>query len=119
MRHKLYKAIGELIESQILSDHIEMDFTYRKINLKGTKTHNLPRHSKKRGKSDKHNSTIGISKRKVCIFTAIDSNDNVINKVAGLGIEDYDKLCHLKDTFLKAVLLYVTLKLLMKSLLDL
>lgn len=105
MRHKLYRAISDLIESQILSNHIEMDFTYHKINLKGTKPYNMPRLSKKRGKSDKHDSTKGISNHKICIFTAVDSNDNIINKIAGLGCETYDKLMQFNKYFSKGSLI--------------
>lgn len=92
MRHKLYRAISNLVDSQILYEEVETDCTYLKINLKGTKPINMPRRSKQRGKSDQHNSTIGVSKRKICVFTAKDSNDNIINKIAGLGSETFEMI---------------------------
>ncbi len=47
MRHKLYNAATELINTQILSEEVQVDTQYLKINLKGTKPKNMPRHSKK------------------------------------------------------------------------
>lgn len=99
MRQKLYRAINQLVESQKLSDEIKMDFTYISINLKGTKPENMPRKSKVRGKSDKHNSIKGVSHHKICVFTALDSNDNHIVKIAGLGSESYEKLLQFENYF--------------------
>ena len=42
MRHKLYRAISEIMDTR-LSGLIELDPTYETINLKGTKTQNMPR----------------------------------------------------------------------------
>lgn len=94
MRHKLYNAIRDIQEKK-LSGTIELDPVYTKINLKGTKPHNMPRLSKKRGKHKtstvfKHLS--GISHHKVCIVSAIDSSDNILLKIAGLGSESEEKL---------------------------
>ena len=61
----------------------------------------MPRISKNRGKSDKHKSIKGVSHHKICIFTAADSNDNIITKIAGLGSEDYKKLIPFKRYFQK------------------
>lgn len=99
MRHKLYKAIETLINSQTLKGEIKMDFAYFKINLKGTKKDKMPRISKKRGKSDKHKSVKGLSSHKICVFTAIDSYDNALVKIAGLGSESYEKLSYFKTYF--------------------
>lgn len=99
MRHKLYRAIKDIVESQILSEEIKFDCTYHKINLKGTKSNKMPRLSKKRGKSDKHNSIKGISKHKVCIFTCIDSHDNIYASIAGNGSETFEMLKPYKTLF--------------------
>lgn len=99
MRHKLYKAIEPLADKNILNGEIKMDFAYFKINLKGTKPHKMPRISKKRGKSDKHKGIKGVSHHKVCVLTAIDSNDNYFAKITGLGSENYNKLACYKDGF--------------------
>lgn len=89
MRHKLYEAASRIVDSQKLSGQIELDPTYTKINLKGRKPKDMPRFSKKRGKGiklvDKH--LRGISHHKVCLVTAIDENDNMLFKIAGLGPE--------------------------------
>ena len=97
MRHKLYDALSDIQDKTVLSDEIELDPTYEKINLKGTKPQNMPRISKKRGKSQKSPKHIeknlrGISHHKICLISAIDSHDNILFKVAGLGVEDKAKL---------------------------
>ena len=104
MRHKLYSAVSHIQEGVVLSGDIECDPTYVKINLKGTKPQNMPRISKKRGKHK--GSTIGknlsgISHHKVCIMSAIDDNDNMLFKIAGLGPEDKDNLSEFKGYFAK------------------
>ena len=100
MRHKLYKAIETIVNVYKLNEEIKMDFSYFKINLKGTKPDKMPRFSKKRGKSDKHKGIKGVSHHKVCVLTAIDSNDNCIAKITGLGSESVEKLSNYKDFFL-------------------
>lgn len=91
MRHKLYQAIEELMDNT-LGGLIELDPTYESINLKGTKPHNMPRYSKKRGKNNSHNSLRGISHHDICIIAAVDEYDHILLKIAGLGIENKDKL---------------------------
>ena len=87
--HKLYDAISENIDSQ-LSGLIYVDPSYVKIKLKGTRLKNMRRISKKRGKhktSRVFKNISGISHHKVCLMTAIDENDNMLFKIAGLGVE--------------------------------
>ena len=87
MRHKLYSAVPQLKEHQ-LSGQIELDPVYAEINLKGTKAQNMPRLRKKRGLSKKSTGELrGISHHKVCIISAIDENDNILLKIAGIGVE--------------------------------
>lgn len=45
MRHRLYKAASRIQKDIILSGNIELDPSYVKINLKGTKPDNMPRAS--------------------------------------------------------------------------
>lgn len=83
-RHKLFESIKSYIEGNRLSGTIQMDALYKRINLKGTKPHKMPRISKKRSSRSKLK---GISHHKVCIVSAIDENDQLLFKVAGLGKE--------------------------------
>lgn len=92
-RHKLYKSISKYIKSITLSDEIQLDATYTRINLKGTKPKNMPRMSKKRGTRSKGKQ--GMTSEKICIMTGVDSNDNIVLKVAGVGresIEHYNSI---------------------------
>lgn len=88
MRHKLYKTASQIIQEQKLSDEIEIDSQYLSINLKGTKPENMPRYSKKRGKQSAYR---GISHHKVCVACAIDSQDNIMMNIVGLGSESFEK----------------------------
>lgn len=104
MRHKLYDALSDIQDRTVLHDEIELDPTYEKINLKGTKPVNMPRISKKRGRSQKskrysEKNLRGISHHKVCLISAIDSHDNVFFKIAGLGAEDKAKLDPFREHF--------------------
>jgi hypothetical protein len=80
MRHTLYSDFSKKAMSVRLSGSTELDATYTKINLKGTKTQNMPRISKERGK---HKTSLlsknlaGVSHHKVCIITAVDEHDNI------------------------------------------
>ena len=94
MRHRLYSAVSLLQKDMVLSGEIEFDPTYTKINLKGTKPENMPRISKPRGK---HQTSVigknltGTSHHKICIVSAVDENDNILLKIAGLGTESIEK----------------------------
>lgn len=82
-RHKLYEAISEVKKSIVLSGYIQIDAKFVPINLKGTKTKNMPRISKKRSSSAYR----GISHHKVCIMCAVNDNDNMFFEITGLGSE--------------------------------
>ena len=89
MRHKLYSAIDGIVESSTkVGDAVELDSSYRKINLKGTKPWNMPRPSKKRGGGSAYS---GISHHKICIAAAADSMDNMFLKIVGLDPESIEK----------------------------
>ena len=96
MRHKLYKAIEDIVLNTTLSGLIEIDAQYTKINLKGTKPNKMPRHSKKRGNKAAFS---GISHHKICLITSVDENDNMLFRIAGLGPESIDKYLLFKDCF--------------------
>ncbi|QVK17812.1 IS1595 family transposase [Mycoplasmatota bacterium] len=102
MRHKLYKAIRNLKMKETLSSKVELDCIYTKINLKGTKPSNMPRHSKKRGNTSAYS---GISHHKVCIVAAIDENDNMLLEIAGVGSESMEKYTKYTDKFMDTTLI--------------
>lgn len=87
-RQKLFYACHHFRENLMLSGKIEIDAQYFSINLKGTKSANMPRYSKKRKSSGKR----GISNHKVCVMGAIDENDQILMIIAGTGPEDYEKM---------------------------
>ncbi len=70
MRHKLYRAIGEIMDRS-LSGLIELDPTYESINLKGTKRDKMPRISKKRSQSNSGKGPQGFNPHDVCIVAAV------------------------------------------------
>ena len=88
MRHKLYHAASEIINSQRLSGEVEIDTQYMSINLKGTRPENMPRYSKRRGNQSAYR---GISHHKISVVCAIDDNDHMMMKVTGLGSESFEK----------------------------
>ena len=78
MRHKLYSAAAREMAKEKMVGDTELDCSYYRINLKGTKTENMPRMSKHRGSK----STLsGISHHKICVLSAIDEQDNMILKI--------------------------------------
>ena len=82
LRFKIISCLKQ-INKEKLSGNIELDEYYLSINLKGTKTKDMPRISKKR---ETHGTgKQGISKHTVCITSGVDENDNIIFKVAGTG----------------------------------
>lgn len=81
MRHKIYNALTKFLNKQKLRSHIQGDEEYKSINLKGTKSKNMPRYSKKR----KSAGLSGISHHKVCVTTMLDCFDHLRMRVAGLG----------------------------------
>ena len=88
MRHKLYRAVESLHLNEKLEKMTQLDSSYFRINLKGTKPENMPGISKKRGKTSAYR---GISHHKICVVTAIDENDHLIMNIAGVGSESADK----------------------------
>lgn len=82
MRHKILIALDDYFNNLKLSGEVQADEKFFTINLKGTKR-NMPRFSKKRTSSS--NSLKGISHHKICVVSAIDSNDNLFFNIAGLG----------------------------------
>jgi len=82
LRHKILLALKTFINKIELKGSVQSDEKYFSINLKGTKTNNMPRFSKKRTSNSSYN---GISHHKVCVVSTIDGEDNLILRIAGLG----------------------------------
>lgn len=102
MRHKLYQAASRIQRNVKLSGNIEVDPAYVKINLKGTKPDKMPRASKHRGKNIQIYSRDrkSVWGHKICLVTAIDENDNMLFKIAGLGEESQAKFELFSDHFI-------------------
>ncbi len=83
IRHKILLALKKFIDDIKLTGEIESDEKYFAINLKGTKTKNMPRYSKKRTSTTSPYK--GISHHKVCVVSSIDEYDNLLLKITGLG----------------------------------
>lgn len=83
LRHKILNCISNVRKKIKLKGEIEADETYKSINLKGTRTKNMPRASKHR--STKGGSKRGISNHQVCIASAIDEYDNCFLEIVGTG----------------------------------
>ena len=83
LRHKILLALKKYVKSIKLQGNTQSDEKYFNINLKGTKTNNMPRFSKKR--TSTKSPYRGISHHKVCTVSSIDENDNLILEIVGLG----------------------------------
>ena len=83
LRHKVLNALKTFIKNITLSGQLQSDEKYFAINLKGTKTNNMPRYSKKR--TSTKSAYRGISHHKICVVSCIDENDNLLLKIVGLG----------------------------------
>ena len=83
IRHKVLYALKKFVENITLSGEIQSDEKYFSINLKGTKSNNMPRYSKKRTSTS--SPYRGISHHKICVVSSIDENDNLLLKIVGLG----------------------------------
>ncbi len=83
LRHKVLYALKTFIQNIKLTGDIQSDEKYFAINLKGTKTQNMPRYSKKRTSTT--SPYRGISHYKICVVSSIDENDNLLLKIVGLG----------------------------------
>ena len=77
MRHKLYAAVSELAKKRV-TGKVQLDAAYS-----------------------------GISHHKVCIVSAIDSQDNMFLNIVGLGVETFEKYkdCKYKFDILNSSLL--------------
>ena len=102
-RHRLYSMADYKKAELILSGQVEVDATYTRINLAGTRPENMPRYSKRRGKKGKivgeFKALRGLSHHKICIVTAVDENDNILYRVSGLGQETLEKYEQYSDQF--------------------
>ena len=102
-RQRLYTMASIKLENIQLLGQTELDSTYAKINLSGTRPENMPRYSKKRGKQmpviGEHDALRGLSHHKVCIASAIDEHDNILYRVSGLGKESFEKYEQFCDHF--------------------
>lgn len=83
LRHKVLLALKNYVKSIELKGNTQSDEKYFSINLKGTKTKNMPRHSKKR--TSTKSPYRGISHHKICTVSSIDEEDNLILEIVGLG----------------------------------
>ena len=83
LRHKVLLALKNFVEGIKLKGNAQSDEKYFSINLKGTKTKNMPRYSKKR--TPTKSPYRGISHHKVCTVSTIDEDDNLVLKIVGLG----------------------------------
>lgn len=83
LRHKVLDCVSKIRKGTKLKGESEADEFYESINLKGTKTKNMPRTSKCR--SSRGGSKRGVSNHQVCVATAIDEYDNCFLEVVGTG----------------------------------
>lgn len=81
LRHKIISCLKDIVNSFKMKGIIELDEYYLSINLKGTKSQNMPRISKRR--TSHGNRTRGISNHKICITSGCDEYDNLFFKIAG------------------------------------
>ncbi len=77
LRHKVISCLKSIIQCFQLNGKIELDEYYLSINLKGTKTENMPRLSKKR--TSHGSNKRGISNHKICIKNTTVNYKNVCN----------------------------------------
>lgn len=83
LRHKVLLALKNYVNNIELNDNVQSDEKYFSINLKGTKTKNMPRFSKRR--TSTKSPYRGISHHKVCVVSSIDKEDNLVLEIVGLG----------------------------------
>lgn len=81
LRFKVISCLKQIINNKKLKGTSQLDEYYLPINLKGTKSENMPRISKRRQKNGTGKS--GISKHTVCITSGVDEYDTMIFKIAG------------------------------------
>lgn len=83
LRHKVLLALKNFVKGIKLKGKAQSDEKYFSINLKGTKTKNMPRYSKRR--TSIKSPYRGISHHKVCTVSSIDEDDNLVLEIVGLG----------------------------------
>ena len=83
LRHKILLALKSFVKSIKLSGKTQSNEKYFPINLKGTKTKNMPRYSKKRTSTS--SPYTGINHHIICVISTLDEYDNLILQIAGLG----------------------------------
>ena len=88
-RHKLLNSISEFLGVGSVDGVVEADEVFFAYSYKGTKTVNMPRPSRKRGKQVKKR---GISKEQVCVGTALDRQGNLIIELLCTGRMTSDEL---------------------------
>ncbi len=81
-RHKILNCISEFLGVGSVEGVVEADEVFFAYSYKGTKTANMPRPSRKRGKQVKKR---GISKEQVCVGTALDRQGNIIIELLCTG----------------------------------
>lgn len=74
-RHKILDCISAFLGTGHVDGVIEADEVFFAESFKGTRTNNMPRKSRKRGKEIKKR---GISKEQICVATALDRQGNLI-----------------------------------------
>lgn len=83
LRHKVLLALKNFVKNIKLKGNTQSDEKYFSINLKGTRTKDMPRYSKKR--TSTKSPYRGISHHKVCTVSSIDEEENLVLKIVGLG----------------------------------
>lgn len=81
-RHKILNCISEFLGVVSVGGVVEADEVFFAYSYKGTKTANMPRPSRKRGKQVKKR---GIRKEQVCVGTALDRQGNIIIELLCTG----------------------------------
>ena len=89
MRQKLHKAAEKAQENVHLKGDVELDCTFLPISFKGTKPKDMIRKSKRRGKHKRaiHKTKTENEEPRLCIYSAMDENDNILFKVSNIGGE--------------------------------
>lgn len=82
LRIKIISVFQNYSNNIVLKDIVKADEKYFRISFKGTRKDDMPRKSRHSGSQDRK---CGISKEQVCVLGAIDSYDNIILEVVGIG----------------------------------
>lgn len=89
IKAKIMNTLNSFEKNVKLKGTIQCDEKYIRLSFKGTRKAKMPRKSRKNGFEDR---TSGISKEQVCVIVAIDSYDNMIIKISGLGPASTDMI---------------------------